>query len=83
MTKKGLVGRYFSKKIFYVGEKFYQIKRDLSIEEVDQKHIKKAGAIVLGKRFYFETSRKFPFSNIKDLKSAIAIDPLSLSLIHI
>ena len=79
MTKKGLVGRYFSTKIFYVGEKFYQIKRDLSIEEVDQKHIKKAGAIVLGKRFYFETSRKFPFSNIKDLKSAIAIDPLSYS----
>lgn len=79
MSKKGLVGRYISKRIFYVGEKTYQIKRDLSIQEVDQGHIKKGAAIILGKKFYFETSKQFPFSNIRDLRSAIAIDTLNYS----
>ena len=79
MAKKGLAGRFASKKIFYVGEKYYHIKRDFSIEEVAQDYLKRARVIVLGKRFYFETSKKFPFSNMKDVKSAIAIDILSYS----
>ena len=79
MTKKGLAGRFASKKIFYVGKKYYHIKRDFSIEEVAQDYLKRARVIVLGKRFYFETSKKFPFSNMKDIKSAIAIDMLSHS----
>jgi hypothetical protein len=79
MTKKGPAGRFASKKIFYVGEKYYHIKRTFSIEEVAREHLKRARVIVLGKKFYFETSTKFPFSNMKDVKSAIRIDMSSYS----
>lgn len=79
MKKKGLIGKFLFKKILYLGENNYLIHRDSRIEEVGRDYHQKPRVIILGKKYYFETSKKFPFSNIKDIKSAIEMDISTLS----
>jgi len=58
-----------------MGEKNYLINRDSGPEEVQIENLTmKVSVIILGKKYYFETLKTFPFSGIKEIKSAIAID---------
>ena len=76
---RGLVGRLLFHTILYCGEQQYLFGAGGRIREVGGDHLKPVGIVVLGKRYYFETSKTFPFSSIKDIRSAIKMDISSLA----
>ncbi|MCK4244306.1 MAG: hypothetical protein KAX20_01630 [Candidatus Omnitrophica bacterium] len=79
MAHKKLLAEVLFKKILYLGEKNYLIHRDGKIEEVGSDYSGKVRLIVIGKKYYFETLKSFPFSNIKEIRSAIEMDITAFS----
>ena len=79
MIHKKLFAELLFKKILYLGEKNYLIHRNGKIEGVSADHGQKVRLIVLGKKHYFETLKSFPFSNIKEIRSAIEMDITAFS----
>jgi hypothetical protein len=61
-------------RILYLGEKIYLIDKDGQIEETGDHDAGGARLIVLGKNHYFETLKTFPFSSVKDIRSAVKTD---------
>lgn len=76
---RGFVGRLLFNTILYYGEERYLVGREGRNREVGWEGLKRVGIVVLGKRDYFETSKTFPFSSIKDIKSAIRMDISSIA----
>lgn len=62
------------KKFLYIGKKNYLIHRNGKIEVVKPDYREKNRLVILAKKYYFETLKSFPFSGIKEIKSAIAMD---------
>ena len=79
MTFKKLVCNVLFNKILYLGEKNYLIYRDGETKEVGTDYAGKIRLIVIGKKYYFETLKTFPFSNLKDIRSAIRTDITAFS----
>ena len=79
MVHKKLLAEVLFKKILYLGEKNYFIHRHGKIEETGTDYSGKVRLIVLGKKHYFETLKSFPFSNIKEIRSAIEMDITAFS----
>lgn len=79
MVHKRLLAAVLFKKILYLGEKNYLIHRHGKIEEIGADYIGKVRLIVLGKKYYFETLKSFPFSNIKEIRSSIEMDITAFS----
>lgn len=79
MAHKKLLAEVLFKKILYLGERNYLIHRDRRIEEVGSDYSGKVRLIVIGKKYYFETLKSFPFSNIKEIRSAIEMDITAFS----
>lgn len=80
MTRiRGFIGSLLFKTILYYGQERYLVGREGRIRKADRGRLKKVGIVVLGKRHYFETSKTFPFTGIKDIKSAIRMDIASMA----
>lgn len=79
IAHKKFVGKFLFNKILYLGEKNYLIHRDARIEELGTDYGGKVRLIVLGKKYYFETLKTFPFSNMKEIKSAVEMDITAFS----
>ena len=73
------VGRLLFNTILYYGPERYLVGREGQIREVGGDRLKQVGIVVLGKTYYFETSKTFPFAGIKDIKSAIRMDISSMA----
>ncbi len=72
-------GRYLFPKVLYLAEESYLVDRHGKIEKVNSDYRGKVGLVVLAKKYYFESLKKFPFSSTKDIKSAVSLDLPSFS----
>lgn len=79
VTPRNLPGKLLFNKILYLGERNYLIYRHGKIEEVGTDYGGKVRLIVIGKKYYFETLKTFPFSSIKEIRSAIEMDIATFS----
>ena len=61
-------------RALYLGEKSYLIRRQGRAREIQLAQTRRARLVILEKKFYFETQKSFPFSSIKDIKAAVAMD---------
>jgi hypothetical protein len=73
-VSKDLFKKALLKNLVYIGKRSYLLHWDASVEEVKRGSVEKARVVVLNKEHYFETTRTFPFSNIKEIASAIKMD---------
>ena len=64
----------YPKKVLYLGQEKNLIFSSKGIEEVSRLNKEKIRVVALGKEYYFETLRIFPFSNLKDIRSAVETD---------
>ena len=76
---RGLVGKLLFKTILYYGLENYLVGREGRIRKVGGDRLKRVGIVVLGKRHYFEMSKTFPFTGIKDIRSAVRMDIASMA----
>ncbi|NIA10210.1 MAG: hypothetical protein GWP10_10930 [Nitrospiraceae bacterium] len=76
---KKLLGELLFKKFLYLGESGYLIHKDGRIEEVGIDYYGKVRLVIIGKQYYFEVLKTFPFSNIKEIKSTIETDITAFS----
>jgi len=67
------------RKILYIGKNECFIWRGGGIEEVGAGFKGKARFVVLGKEFYFETIRSFPFANLGEIRDAVKTDMATFS----
>jgi hypothetical protein len=74
MAYTRLIGSLLLKQILYLGEKDYLIDKHGEIKEVGPDYAGKARLIILGKNLYFETLETFPFSSVKEIRSAVKTD---------
>ena len=72
-------GRYLFPKVLYLAEEGYLLYRNGKIEKADPNSRDKVSLVVLAKKYYFESLKKFPFSSMKDIKSAVSLDLPSFS----
>ena len=76
---RGLVSRLLFNTILYYGPERYLFGTDGQIRKAGEDCPKRVGIVVLGKRHYFEISKTFPFSSMKDINSAVRMDISSLA----
>ena len=73
------VGRILFRSILYYGPEKYLFGTEGPIREVGGDRLKRVDIVVLNKRHYFETSKTFPFSSLKDIRSAVTMDISSMA----
>jgi hypothetical protein len=78
LHKRLLAGTVF-KKILYLGPKNYLIYRDGRVEETGSDFRGNIPLVVLGRKYYFESLKSFPISNLKEIRSAVKTDIASFS----
>ena len=61
-------------KMLYLGNAHFVIHNRSDIIPVDIAALKKAWLVILGKKYYFETVRTFPFSTMRDIRDAVMMD---------
>ena len=71
---KKFLGEFLFKKCLYLGKRNYLIHKDGGIEEAGKDYSGNVRIVILEKTYYFETLKTFPFSNIKDIRSAVEMD---------
>lgn len=74
MVYRRLMRDLLFNRILYLGEKTYLIDKEGRIKETGDHDAGGARLIVLGKNLYFETLKTFPFSSVKDIRSAVKTD---------
>jgi len=79
MFHKRLLAAVLFKRVLYLGEKDYLVHSSGKVEEIGDVGKGRVPLVVLGKKHYFETIKSFPFSGLKDIKSAIETDTASFS----
>jgi hypothetical protein len=74
MVYARLITSLLVNRILYLGEKSYLVDKDGEIKEVGLDYAEKARLVILGKNHYFETLKTFPFSSVKEIRSAVKTD---------
>lgn len=74
-----IAANLFFNKVLYLEDESRIIYKDGRIERVDAGYDEKTRVVVIGKSLYFEAEKTFPFSSLKDIRSAIKTDITSFS----
>ena len=70
-----LAGKWLSAKVLYLGDTLLSVREDGAVRDATSTDISTARVVVIGKKYYYETTRHFSFKKIREIKSAVMLDP--------
>ena len=70
-----LAGKWLSKKVLYLGDVPLSLSESGAVQNASSTDISTARIVVIGKRHYYEATRHFSFKKIREIKSAVMLDP--------